>query len=84
MDARTGRPRRSSTSIWTGCSESLGAWGTSSSIRGLPWGVRTRVDPATQYLMAAAGSSSMEPKLPWPSTSSLRMEKLCAMRTRVS
>ena len=31
--------------------------------------------------MAAAGSPSIEPKLPWPSISSRRMEKSCAMRT---
>ena len=30
------------------------------------------------------GSSSTEPKLPWPSTSSLRIEKSCAMRTSAS
>ena len=32
-------------------------------------------------LMAAGGSSSSEPKLPWPSTSCTRMEKSWARRT---
>ena len=41
-----------------------------SAIRTLPSGVETRVSPTTQYRMAAGGSSSIEPKLPWPSTSS--------------
>ena len=36
------------------------------------------------YRMAAAASPSMEPKLPWPSTSGWRMEKSWAMRTMVS
>ena len=35
-------------------------------------------------LEAAGGSSSMEPKLPWPSTRGARMLKSCAMRTSVS
>jgi hypothetical protein len=34
--------------------------------------------------MAAAGSSSIEPKLPCPSTSGWRMEKSWAKRTSVS
>ena len=36
------------------------------------------------HAMAAGLSPSSEPKLPWPSTSSWRIEKSCAMRTMVS
>ena len=36
------------------------------------------------YRMAAGGSPSTEPKLPWPSTSGRRMENSCAMRTSAS
>ena len=36
------------------------------------------------YRMAAGGSLSTEPKLPWPSMSGMRMEKSCAMRTSAS
>ncbi len=39
---------------------------------------------ASVYRIAAGGSSSTDPKLPWPSTSVCRIEKLCAMRTRAS
>jgi DNA gyrase subunit A len=34
--------------------------------------------------IAAAGSPSIEPKLPWPSISVRRIEKSCAMRTSAS
>jgi hypothetical protein len=46
--------------------------------------VAIRARRASVYRMAAAGSSSIEPKLPWPSTSSLRIENSWAMRTSVS
>ena len=36
------------------------------------------------YLIAAALSPSIEPKFPWPSTSSYLIEKSCAMRTSAS
>ena len=36
------------------------------------------------YRMAAGGSLSTEPKLPWPSISGARIEKFWAMRTRAS
>ena len=39
---------------------------------------------ASVYRIAAALSPSTEPKLPWPSTSSARMLKSCAMRTIAS
>ncbi len=50
-------------------SEFGAAPGASSSMRTVPFGVRTSVSPATQYRMAAGGSLSIEPKLPCPSTS---------------
>ena len=36
------------------------------------------------YRIAAGGSGSIEPKLPWPSTSGARSEKSCAIRTSAS
>ena len=39
---------------------------------------------ASVYRIAAALSPSMEPKLPWPSTSTPRMLYGCAMRTIAS
>ena len=36
------------------------------------------------YRMAAGGSLSTEPKLPWPSINGARIEKSWAMRTRAS
>ncbi len=36
------------------------------------------------YRMAAGESPSMEPKLPWPSTSMARIVHGCARRTTVS
>ncbi len=36
---------------------------------------------ASVYRIAAAASPSTEPKLPWPSTSGVRIEKSCASRT---
>ena len=39
---------------------------------------------ASVYLIAAAGSPSTEPKLPWPFTSVIRILKSCAIRTIAS
>ena len=39
---------------------------------------------ASVYRMAAGLSPSMEPKLPWPSTSGTRITKGCAMRASAS
>ena len=39
---------------------------------------------ASVYLMAAAGSPSTEPKLPWPFMSVMRMLKSCAILTIAS
>ena len=39
---------------------------------------------ASVYRIAAGGSLSTEPKLPWPSTSGIRRENGCAMRTSAS
>mmetsp|Transcript_4941 Transcript_4941/g.15638 ORF Transcript_4941/g.15638 Transcript_4941/m.15638 type:complete len:216 (+) Transcript_4941:1889-2536(+) len=36
------------------------------------------------YRIAAGGSGSLDPKLPWPSTSGARREKGCAIRTSAS
>lgn len=36
------------------------------------------------YRIAAAGSGSLEPKLPWPSMRGERNEKSCAIRTSAS
>ena len=55
-----------------------------SPIRTVPLAVATLAEADKQYLMAAAGSSSIEPKLPWPSTSGYRIENGWARRTRVS
>ena len=43
-----------------------------------------RASLASVYRMAAGGSSSTLPKLPWPSTSGMRMENGWAMRTMAS
>ena len=36
------------------------------------------------YLMAAAGSPSIDPKFPWPSTKGRLIEKSCTIRTNAS
>jgi hypothetical protein len=46
--------------------------------------VRQLVQTNLGVSLAAALSPSIEPKLPWPSTSGYRIEKSCARRTRVS
>jgi len=46
--------------------------------------VARRARRASVYRIAAGGSSSIEPKLPWPSTSGYRSAKSWAMRARVS
>ena len=60
------------------------AFGTTSPMRIVPWGVRTSASPVRQYLMAAAGSLPGEPKLPCPSTSGARIDHGWAIRTKVS
>jgi hypothetical protein len=46
--------------------------------------VASRARRASVYRMAAAGSLSIEPKLPWPSTNGSRRLKSWARRTSVS
>ena len=50
------------------------------------WSSSAAIDASLHsvYLIAAAESPSMLPKLPWPSIIGYRMEKLCAILTRVS
>ena len=84
FDAWTGRPRRSRTFRSTSDSESGAMPAAMSPIRTEPPVMRTRVSAVTQYRIAAGGSSSIEPKLPWPSTSGARSENSCAIRTSVS
>ena len=52
----------------------------SSSIASLAMGARR----VSVYRMAAGGSSSTEPKLPWPSSRGWRLAKVCTSRTRAS
>ena len=47
------------------------------------YGMRT-MGLASVYRIAAGGSPSTDPKLPWPSMSGARMLKSCASRTSVS
>ena len=46
--------------------------------------VEARASRTSVYRIAAGLSPSTEPKLPWPSISGTRMEKVCAMRTMAS
>ncbi len=65
-------------------SSKLGAKSTVSLLISANSSVAIRAILASVYLIAAGESPSIEPKLPWPSTSKYLVEKSCATLTMAS